>query len=54
MMGNACYWYCFEKLAEEVGEQQFSSLLAQVVPDAAQIVEQALAEGLSEKWTTFS
>lgn len=34
-------------LQEEVGEDQFTALLSQVEPQARQIVEQALREGLS-------
>ncbi len=33
-------------LREEIGEEQFTTLLAQVEPQASQIVERALQEGL--------
>ncbi len=35
-----------DDLREEIGEEQFATLLAQVEPQASQIVEQALREGL--------
>lgn len=38
-----------EQLALEVGEQQYSLLQAQVETEAAQIIEQALTEGLTAK-----
>ena len=43
--------YSMEQLALKVGEQRYSSLLTQVETEASQIVEQALAEGLTEKVT---
>jgi hypothetical protein len=35
-----------DDLREEIGEEQFATLLARVEPQASQIVEQALREGL--------
>jgi hypothetical protein len=35
-----------DSLREEAGEEQFTTLLAQVEPQASQIVERALHEGL--------
>ncbi len=35
-----------DDLREEIGEEQFTTLLAQVEPQALQIVERALQEGL--------